>query len=199
MDRRRLQFLVEKVGQVKIRRSAAKYSNKHPGSKIFVSRLLKYYQTKVPTHIYAPVKVPIYHLYVLVHLETNTQKIGVSGDWAMTRRIALLGNAEHEEFDLYKSLGFDYHDKKITYRIEKDLKKTFKRYRVIRPNFVPYGAAGHSEWFSYDAYQKIVDFITQNNGLFNQCNGKMVTLREALNHNSKLKLPAVNPQSQKAS
>jgi hypothetical protein len=196
MDRRRLQYLVEKVGEDKIRRSATKYANKNPGSKIFVSRLLKYYQTKVPSHIYAPVKAPIYHLYILVHLETNTQKIGVSGDWAMARRIAFLGNAQHEEFDLDKSMGFDFHDKQITSRIEKELKENFKRYRVSCPDFVPFGATGRTKWFSYDAYQEMIEFITQDNGLFNQSNGKIVTLREALNHNSELSKFASTPQSQ---
>lgn len=59
IDARRLLYLVEKIGREKVTRSASKYSEKYPGSRVFVSDLLKRYGVKVTPRVYTPVNVPL--------------------------------------------------------------------------------------------------------------------------------------------
>lgn len=119
MDARRLLYLVEKIGREKVTRSASKYSEKYPGSRVFVSDLLKRYGVKVPTRVYAPVNVPLYRVYMLLHSGSSIIKIGYSGDW-IQRALAFKC-----EFDLDRSVGFAFHDKVLAIAAEKSVKRLF--------------------------------------------------------------------------
>lgn len=52
LDEKRLAYLLSQVDEKKIRQTAIKYTEKYPGSKIYVSRLLKIYRIRVPANIY---------------------------------------------------------------------------------------------------------------------------------------------------
>jgi hypothetical protein len=64
-DRACLLWLANQVGEVKLRASVAKYEERWPGSKPFVWTLLRWYRRKPPREVYAPVRIPVYWLYVL--------------------------------------------------------------------------------------------------------------------------------------
>ena len=80
MDERRLLWLVNTIGEKKVRASARKYKY-YPESKLFVSILLKRFRLKVPAEVYSEVKVPIYRVYVLVLRDHSAIKLGMTGDW----------------------------------------------------------------------------------------------------------------------
>ena len=81
MDQLRLLWLVNKIGEAKLRKSVAKYQNRYPESKPFVSVLLQWYRLKVPTSVYAPAIVPVYWVYILRLRKAPKIKIGVTGRW----------------------------------------------------------------------------------------------------------------------
>ena len=58
MDERRLLWLVNQIGETKLRKSAAKRSHYYPEAKLFVSVILKRFNLKVPVNLYAEVKAP---------------------------------------------------------------------------------------------------------------------------------------------
>lgn len=52
VDARRLKYLVEQIGEAKLRRHTKMYAEKWEGAKPFVSKVLKTFQVKVPTSAY---------------------------------------------------------------------------------------------------------------------------------------------------
>jgi hypothetical protein len=81
IDERRLLWLVNQIGETKLRNSAAKRSKYYPDSKLFVSVILKRFQLKVPPSVYTEVKVPIYWVYILVLQDHSAIKVGMTGGW----------------------------------------------------------------------------------------------------------------------
>jgi hypothetical protein len=86
IDHKRLLWLVNRVGEQKVRMSVAKYVRRYPQCQPFVSVLLKWYDLTVPTAVYLPVRRPIYGVYALTLADGSAVKIGWSGAW--TRRAA---------------------------------------------------------------------------------------------------------------
>jgi hypothetical protein len=173
MDARRLLYLVEQIGTEKVISSAYRYSQKYPGSHIFVSTLLKRYGIKVPSRVFAPVNVPLYRVYLLLHPVSSKIKIGYSGDWL--NRAACFKC----EFDLDRSIGIDFGgDKANAQAAEKMAKRIFQWARTTPPP-VPFGAYGHTEWFKAvifdDAEVAISSFNTQHKR-------DLLTLRNAMAH-----------------
>ncbi|MCF5736422.1 hypothetical protein [Pseudomonas syringae] len=172
MDARRLLYLVEKIGAEKVTRSASTYTEKYPGERIFVSALLKRYGVKVPTLVYAPVNVPLYRVYMLLHLPSSSIKIGYSANWTQ-RALAF-----ECEFDLDRSISFSFHDKACAIAAESNLKRLFDWART-EPPVVPFGAGGHREWFDtaiyHEAFIVIATFETHKTR-------KPLTLRVARDH-----------------
>jgi hypothetical protein len=154
MDARRLLYLAEKIGAEKVTRSASKYTEKYPGRRIFVSKLLTRYGVKVPTLVYAPVNVPLYRVYMLLHLASSSIKIGYSGDW-IQRALAF-----ECEFDLDRSISFFFHDKACAIAAESNLKRLFDWART-EPPAVPYGAGGRKEWFDAAIYHEAITVISR--------------------------------------
>ena len=131
-DRACLLWLVNQVGEVKLRASVAKYEARWLGSKPFVWTLLRWYRLKVPRDVYAPVQVPVYWLYVLCRLDGTEVKIGMTGQWpSRVNAFALPYRAVGEVFDLYRSRAFLVGGSKaeVVYR-EKVIKKRFAPWRV---------------------------------------------------------------------
>ncbi len=159
MDARRLLYLVEQIGAAKVEGSAARYSEKYPGSRIFVSALLKRYRVKVPARIFAPVNVPVYRVYVLVHAKSRKLKIGVSGDWTR-RAFAFSRDDSLDGFDLDRSVGIGFGGDKLTALAAETLAKNlFHEANREPPSCVPYGAGGHGEWFEAAIYEDAVAAI----------------------------------------
>ncbi|MEW6414239.1 MAG: hypothetical protein AB1482_03185 [Pseudomonadota bacterium] len=165
MDARRLRYLVEQVGAAKVEGSAARYSEKYPGSRIFVSVLLKRYGVRVPARLFAPVNVPIYRVYVLVHAPSRKLKIGVSGDWTR-RAFRFTSDDSLDGFDLDRSIGIHFgSDKKTALAAETMAKDFFHKANAntTPPDCVPFGAYGHTEWFNAEIYADAVAAIAAFN------------------------------------
>lgn len=83
MDRLRLLWLVNRIGETKLRKSVAKYMARWPGSLPFVSTLLQWYGLKVPVAVYAPaeasVRIPVYWVYLLWLADGSKIKVGMTG------------------------------------------------------------------------------------------------------------------------
>jgi hypothetical protein len=184
MDARRLLYLVEQIGIDKVISSAYKYSQKFPGSRIFVSTLLKRYRIHVPTRVFAPVNVPVYHVYVLVHLSSLKLKIGVSGNW-LRRIMAFSRDDRLADFDLDRSVGINFQgDKKTALSAEKMAKNLFHCASTTPPECVPFGAYGHKEWFDAEIYTDVVASIAAFN---TPSKRNWMTLREAFAFDKKLR------------
>jgi hypothetical protein len=173
MDARRLLYLVEQIGAEKIVKSATNYTQKYPGTRIFVSTLLKRYRIKVPVRIFAPVNIPLYRVYLLLHAASSKLKIGFSSDW-LNRAVRFKC-----QFDLDLSVGIDFgSDKAGAMAAEKMAKTTFQWART-KPPPVPFGAGGRTEWFKAiifdDAATAIATFNTQHKR-------NVLTLSKALAH-----------------
>ncbi|MBD3812843.1 MAG: hypothetical protein IE917_11580 [Betaproteobacteria bacterium] len=171
MDARRLLYLVEQIGAAKVRGSAERYRQKYPDSRIFVSTLLKRYRVKVPARVYAPVNVPIYRVYLLLHPASGKLKIGYSGDW--------IGRAASFrcDFDLDQSIGISFHGDKESAKAAENIVKSVFQWASAEPPPVPFGAYGHTEWFNAVIYKDAVATIAT----FNTANKReAMTLREAI-------------------
>lgn len=177
MDARRLLYLVEQIGAGKIISSADKYSQKYPGSKIFVSKLLTRHRIKVPAKIFAPTNIPVYRVYLLVNSSSQTLKIGLSGDW-LTRVMRFSQDGSMSGFDLDRSISINFlGDKKTAMDAEKMAKRIFYESSVSPPDCIPFGAYGHKEWFRSEIYEDAVTFISTFNA---SCKRNSMTLRNAL-------------------
>lgn len=149
MDARQLRYLASQVGVDKITGSASRYTQQYPGSKIFVSTLLKRYRVKVPTAVYAPVHVPIYKVYLLLHIPSATFKVGCSGDW-VSRAVSF-----NCEFDPDRSTAVTFASKAAALDAERKALQIFPSARTVPPAEVPYGASGHGEWLKAEVFDAV--------------------------------------------
>lgn len=181
-DARRLLWLVNQIGEAKLRKSAAK-RGQYPDSQLLVSVILQRFQLKVPTHVYAEVKVPIYCAYVLALSDGSAVKVGMTGDWP-GRAYSFVKTANYREnfddaltalFDREKSMAFHVSSNSAARAIEKSIKKAFAARRVESPynrGLINYGCGGHKEWFEHSAYAEIVEHLARH--------GPGVSLRASL-------------------
>jgi hypothetical protein len=159
MDRARLLWLVNHVGEAKLRRSVAKYQVRWPKSRPFVSTLLKWYRLKVPVAVYAPVAIPVYWLYVLYKRDNSEIKVGVTGKWPV-RVFAWvpLRKEVADIFDLDRSKAFLVGgSKKAALCKEKAIKTAFagSRSRCARG-----WNDGYTEWFYSDCFDEVIAMAT---------------------------------------
>lgn len=164
IDEIRLLWLINKIGEEKVRRSAKKYAY-YPESKIFVSTLLKRFHLKVPVELYAPKIVPIYNVYLLALADKSAFKIGYSGD--LPSRVFSFVRT-HEEiakiFELTVSVAVTVPTKKDALQLERKIKSTLAEFSLDQSfslKYVPYGACGHTEWFKYDAMEAALTVLNQ--------------------------------------
>lgn len=168
MDYARLLWLVNRIGEAKLRMSVAKYQARWPGTQPFVSTILKWYRLKVPVEVFAPKPVPVYWLYLLCLRSGPKVKIGLTSQWPH-RAFAFLRAPRYFPVRtdlpdlLYPSIRqaalldlFDG-DSSFAYlvgtsrmeavRRENAAKKQLSSWRTEPPDSVQYSAGGHTEWF----------------------------------------------------
>lgn len=159
VDKARLLWLANKIGETKLRKSVAKYQARWPESKPFVSTLLRWYQLKVPVAVYAPVRVPVYWLYLLYKHDGSEVKVGITGDWP--RRVyslVPLHKKVSDYFDLDRSSAFLVGGRKDeVLRREAAIKVAFANSRS-RPK--DSWNSGYTEWFTGDRFGELVQMAS---------------------------------------
>lgn len=127
-----LLWLVNRIGETKLRSSVAKYQERWPASRPFVWTLLRWYRLKVPRAVYAPVSAPVYWLYVLCRRDGSEVKIGQTGNWpSRAYAFALPYRALDDVFDLDLSRAYLVGgNKEEVLRREREVKKQFAHCRV---------------------------------------------------------------------
>ena len=165
-DERKLLWLVNQIGEEKLRKSASKRSKYYPDSLLFVSTILKRFHLTVPPSVYTEVRVPIYWVYLLALHDHTAVKLGMTGIWpnraydfVKTANYALNFDEELKAlFDLSRSIAFPARSRPIALEIEAKLKKDFANYKVPSPyerGLVNYGVGGHKEWFDFSIYDDL--------------------------------------------
>lgn len=163
-DRLTLQWLVQAIGEAKLRRSVEKHSRRYPDRRPFVSLLLRWYNLKVPVAVYAPVAVPIFSVYLLVLADGSAVKIGSTGDVA--RRVRGMLPAQDlarvsQIFDLDLSLSYSTANKRRALDDERTALLASVDAQCAAPTAgdgrigVPWGAGGRTEWRDGAARQRI--------------------------------------------
>lgn len=177
MDRRRLLWLLNEIGEKKLRQSASR-RGRFPENPLYVSKILSRYGLKVPTSVYAPVRVPTYFTYLLVLKDRSVVKVGMTGDWPH-RCYAFLRSFRttvDDTFDLDLSLAFPADSKVAALEIERTIMRQFANHSAPTPydrNLIRYGCGGHKEWFHMETYEELVLAMSGANAKY--------TLRESLN------------------
>jgi hypothetical protein len=162
-----------KLARKRLRESANKRDKYNPDRKLFVSALVKRFQLKVPPAIYAPVKVPIFRVYVLVLKDYTKLKIGFTGSWpdrayAFVKTAAYWNDFKKELtslFDTMQSLAFDAGSESEARLLEVSLKAKYAASKVASPyetGRIPYGSSGHDEWFDYGIYEDLIASLSPN-------------------------------------
>ncbi|HEX7642574.1 MAG TPA: hypothetical protein VF472_10260 [Burkholderiaceae bacterium] len=177
MDERRLLWLVNQIGEKKLRISAGKRNKYYPDSKLFVSVILKRFHLKVPVSVYAEVNVPIYRVYILVLCDHSAVKIGMTGTWP-SRAYAFVKTADYaknfdddvrELFDENQSIAFDAGSEADARLLEKAAKQLYSKFQAPSPyhrGLIPYGCGGHKEWFDYSIYDDLVRYLSTDRSGF---------------------------------
>lgn len=169
MDEKRLIWLVNTIGEIRLRIAVKNASRKYPESKPFVSKLLKNLRLKVPVGVYAPVNVPIYRVYIFVLTDHSKIKIGISGDWIHRAYSFLLPKSELcDLFDLSKTVSFVVSSKTEALDIEKSTLRKLSPWSTESPysdgsGLIPWGIGGNKEWLDGIAYADAIQFIANFN------------------------------------
>lgn len=155
MDRARLLWLVNKIGESKLRKSAAKYQARYPGSLAFVSTILGWYGLKVPTAVYLPVRIPVYWLYLLYRVDGSEVKVGMTGAWPERAFAQVPSHHKVSDFfDLDLSRAFLIGGNKVEVRRrESMIKKRFSPWRS-RPSHGWNNS--YTEWFIGNQLDELV-------------------------------------------
>lgn len=164
MDARRLLWLIQQVGEEKVRKSARKYRY-YPDSKIFVSVILKWYNRKVPTHVYAPVYKPIYSVYLAPSAIKPAFKVGFTGQ-PVTHRLYSFTTPDIPLTDVFKidqSLYVLAGTKRAAMSLERQIKKSCTARTVTMAYLagLTYGACCHTEWFYLDALPTALAIVAE--------------------------------------
>lgn len=189
VDLRRLQYLVARVGEAKVRQSAAK-GRFQP---MFVSTLLDRFRVVVPVSVYAPVAVRLYRVYVLVFPSEGVLKLGMSGHW--TQRVhAFAPRDAARGWDDVRSVAVCFGtDKAAAVEAERAIRAHSRASQCPPPGFIAYGAGGKTEWRSLDCY----DDLLQRLRLFaSDALRPALSLRQALDDDARIwsgALAAVSP------
>jgi len=170
IDRRKLLWIANKIGETKLRSSAAKRNKYYPDSPLFVSTIIKRLRLKVPTEVYAPVNVLIYRIYILVLRDKTCLKIGMTGRWP-DRSYDFVKTAEYlnnvslnalQLFDSDLSIAFNAKSESDARVIESSLKSRYLTFSVSSPyerGLIPWGSGGHTEWFQFNIYDELVNIL----------------------------------------
>ena len=170
MDHRRLLWLLNKIGEKKLRKSSDKYKSKNNGAAIYISTLLKWYQLKVPSIVYSEKYITNYCVYILVSAKCPVIKVGVTGRWP-ARAFSFAKQSYFQlykvdkllqVFDIQQSFAIYTGSEKLARSIESAAKRKFKNFSVQPPlesQLRSYGVQTSKECFSNDIYTDLVDFL----------------------------------------
>jgi hypothetical protein len=162
-----LLWLVNTIGEEKLRKSASKRSKYYPEAKLFVSTLANRFQLKIPRSVFAPQGVAVFFVYMLVLKDRSEIKVGMTGRWPL-RALDFVKTANYaldfseEVLDLFdgeRSVAYLVSTEEAARRLENSVKESFATFRVAKPTI---GGCGHTEWFHYDAYDVIAEYIVTN-------------------------------------
>ena len=170
MDAQRLLWLVNEIGETKLRKSAAKRNKYYPDRKLFVSIILKRFQLTVPPGVYAEIRASVYWVYVLVLRDHSAIKVGMTGSWP-NRAFDFVKTADYAKsfdgaivglFDTEMSMAFRASSKRDAAEMEDEIKNAFGHRNAPSPynrGLIRYGCGGHTEWFDYSAYAEIIEHV----------------------------------------
>lgn len=158
MDELRFAYLLNAVGPGKRWRSMCKYNARYPGSKPFVSTLLRWHRIRVPTSVYAPKQPANYHVYLLVCSDLSRFKIGMSGQWT-TRILSFSDRYDLAEYDERLTVAVHFADAPQARRAEKVVKTALAEFSVDAPTHVAFCAGGRHEWRSFNAYPSAIEIL----------------------------------------
>lgn len=170
-DVRKLLWILNAIGEKKLRKSSSTYKKKYPDSDVFISTVLRWHKLKVSFKVYSPIVVPIYAVYVLMLEDHSTLKIGFTGRWPL-RSYDFLKTADYRKFipidkvrdffDTSKSFSINFESARIARDFEAAAKLKFAAFRVPSPRdrgLISYGCAGHTEWFDASVYDELSDYL----------------------------------------
>lgn len=194
MDKRKLLWLVNQIGEKKLRISSGKYKNKYPESDIFVSTVLKWHGLKVPAEVFTEVNVPIYRVYILCLQDQSALKLGFTGGWP-GRAFDFVKTADYnadyskkifELFDTDKSIAFEANSESLARQIEHSAKLKFAEFKVPSPyerGLISYGNRTSTEWFQYSIYDNLIQYLSsfKTSELNASRSALPLTLRNAIN------------------
>ena len=173
MDKRKLLWLVNQIGEKKLRISSGKYKNEYPESDVFVSKVLKWHRLKVPAEVFTEVNIPIYRVYILCLQDQSALKLGFTGRWPM-RAFDFVRTADYntdyskkifELFDADKSIAFEAKSENLAKEIEESAKLKFAKYKVESPytrRLISYGNSTRTEWFQYSIYDDLIQYLSSD-------------------------------------
>ncbi len=126
IDERKLAWLLNQIGEVKIRKSAEKYTAKY-GDLIYVSKLLQWYGKKAPSSAYSEKYIPQYSVYILRSRDYPILKLGYSVQW-LNRAFSFVKTGSYDAnilfdvpatFDIDQSCAFYTGSKELALRTER--------------------------------------------------------------------------------
>jgi len=136
-----LLWLVNTIGEDKLRKSAAKRNKYYPDAKLFVSVIAKRFQLAIPRSIFAAQRVPVYFVYVLVLKDMSEIKVGMTGRWPLLA-LDFVKTANYSLNFVDKALGLFDGERSIAHLVssedaarclEDDIKKRFAAFRIKKP------------------------------------------------------------------
>jgi hypothetical protein len=170
-DVRKLLWLLNEIGEKKLRKSSITYKKKYPDSDVFISTVLRWHKLKVPFKVYSPAVVPIYAVYVLMLEDHSSLKIGFTGRWPL-RSYDFLKTADYRKFipldkvrdffDTNRSFSINFESERIARDFEAAAKLKFEAFRVPSPRdrgLISYGCSGKTEWFDVSIYDELAAYL----------------------------------------
>lgn len=162
IDRRKLLWLLNTIGEKKLRASAEKRNKYYPDSPLFVSVILKRFNLKVPLSVYAPMIAKIPRFYILATKDRLSLKVGITNRWPdrvydffKTANYPIdVRDAVLELFDADLSLAFECASEDDARLTERTIKKNFKSYRIDPPDSIR-SSRCPTEWFAFEIYYEL--------------------------------------------
>jgi T5orf172 domain len=170
IDEKKLLWLVNEIGEEKLRKSALKRNKYYPDSLLFVSVILKRFNLKVPPHVYREVNVPVYWVYILVLNDLSAVKIGITGN-LLERVRSYVKTANYNQnfdeelielFDVQQSIAFRATSQAEAKKIETQIKIHFSEFKTSSPyerGLISYSVRTSTEWFVYSVYDDVLTYL----------------------------------------
>jgi hypothetical protein len=175
LDRHRLLWAVNQIGETKLRTTAGKKDKRHPERNVSVREVLRRFHLKVPRSFYPKSFLPVFRVYVLVLRDHSALKIGFTSAWP-SRAYAFVHTQDDAAsgvralFDENQSVAFEARSAEDARLLEKTAKQLYTPLRVPSPyhrGLIPFGAGGHMEWFEYSIYDELCRYLSNDRPCLN--------------------------------